>query len=317
MLSTAGIGVLVYALIQAPVAGWASAQTLGLAAVVLTIGAAFVTVERRRSQPMLDLRLFGDARFAAASATITIAFFALAGFIFLITQYFHFVRGYGPLDTGVRLLPVAASVAAGSIVGTLLAVRHGTKVVVTSGLLSLTAAYTWISATGAGTTYTEIVGQMLLLGSGMGLTSAPATESIMGAVTRGKAGIGSAMNDATRELGGTLGVAVIGSVYASLYAHALRGPELGGVPVAAVTSARDSIGAALLTADRLGDPAGATLSNAAVEGFFDGLQTGCLVAAGVCATGALLAMIALPSQPTTAHPSRAGIAGQPLSDPGA
>ncbi len=134
---------------------------------------------------------------------------------------------------------------------------------------------------------------MVLLGTGMGLTTAPATESIMGAVPSANAGVGSGVNDTTRELGGTLGVAVIGSVFASLYAAGLDGAA-GGVPL---DSARDSIGAAFAAAQQLGGAPGDTLRQLASAGFYDGLEAGCLVAAGVCAVGCAAAGVLLPSRP--------------------
>jgi len=293
-LSTAAVGLLVFTIIEAPEAGWGSASTVaGLAAGALLL-VAFVAWERRSSHPMLDVRLFRNLRFSAASASVTVAFFALFGFIFLITQYFQFLRGYDPLETGVRLIPVAVSIAVGSVVGTKLSVLRGNKLVISTGLLLLTVAYAWTSTAGVGTPYIEIAAQMVFLGLGMGLTSAPATESIMGAVSLDKAGIGSAINDTTRELGGTLGVAVIGSVYASLYASAMAG---SGAPAAA----RDSVGGALIAADTLaaqGSPeAASALIERASAGFFDGLQVGCLVAAGVCAAGAVFCALVLPSRP--------------------
>jgi len=247
---------------------------------------------------MLDVRLFRNRRFSTASLSVAISFFALAGFIFLITQYFQFLKGYSPLESGVRLLPVATSVAIGSLVGTQVAVRRGTKLVVSGGLVLLAIAYTWVStATGTGTSYLEIAGQMVFLGTGMGLTSAPATESIMGAVSRGKAGIGSAVNDATRELGATLGVAVIGSVYASVYTAAFTPSAVSGLPRSAVGAAQDSIGGALVAAGRAAPQASDALRSIALRGFSDGLQAGCLVAAGVCIAGAVFALLALPAQP--------------------
>ena len=220
-LSTATIGLLVYTIIEAPDHGWGSARTLGGFALTAVLAAAFVAWERRTEQPMLDLSLFRNPRFTAASGSVAISFFALSGFIFLVTQYFQFLKGYGPLSTGVRLLPVASSVAISSILGTRLAVRIGTKLVVAAGLFSMAAFYLWVTTTSATTSYATIAAQMVVLGTGMGLTSAPATEAIMGVVPKAKAGVGSAVNDATRLLGGTLGVAVIGSVYASLYASRL------------------------------------------------------------------------------------------------
>ena len=222
-LSALGLGALVYTIIEAPQRGWTSVATLTGLAVAAALFSAFVRQEVRTAEPMLDVALFADRRFTAASLSITVAFFALFGFIFLITQYFQFLRGYSPLETGLRILPVAVCVAAGSIAGTLLVVRLGNKLVVTTGLLLLASGYAWVSTASATTGYGEIVVQMVFLGLGMGLTSAPATESIMGAVQTDKAGVGSAVNDATRELGGTLGVAVIGSVFASLYAARIDG----------------------------------------------------------------------------------------------
>jgi len=299
VLSALGLGALVYTIIEAPGHGWSSGRTLAGFAVAAGLFVAFVRHERRTAAPMLDLRLFADRRFTAAALAITVAFFALFGFIFLITQYFQFLRGYSPLETGVRILPVALCVAAGSIAGTLLVVRLGNKVVVTTGLLSLSVAYAWIATASGATSYLEIAGQMVFLGLGMGLTSAPATESIMGAVQTDKAGIGSAVNDATREVGGTLGVAVLGSAFASLYAAQVEG--LGGaVPAEAARAAEQSVGAAFTVAAQL--PAGpAELVRAAAErGFFNGLAAGCLVASGVALAGAVVAAIALPTRPQPA-----------------
>src|SRR4029450_7671539 len=133
------------------------------------------------------------------------------------TQYFRFSKGYGPLSTGVHLLPVAIAVGLMSVLGTQLAVRFGTKQVVTAGLFCLAGFFAWVSTATTGTSYLELAGQMVLGGSGVGLVSAPATEAAMGVAPKAKAGVGSAVNDATRLLGSTLGIAVIGSVYASLY----------------------------------------------------------------------------------------------------
>jgi EmrB/QacA subfamily drug resistance transporter len=308
VLSTMALGLLIHTIIQAPERGWGSATTLAAFAVTAVLLAVFVAVERRVRIPMLDVRLFTNLRFTAASAAVTFAFFALFGFIFLITQYFQFVKDYGPLEAGLRQLPVALSVAATSVTGAVLAVRVGTKAVVTGGLLLLTAAYAWISTGSAETSYLEIAGQMVLLGSGMGLTSAPATEAIMGVVPAAKAGIGSAVNDATRELGGTLGVAVIGSVALSLYRDAIDG---AGLPAPVTEQAQESVGAAYAIAGRTGDGA---LVQTAQQGFLDGLQAGCLVAAGVALVGALLVAMWLPSHPTAAAESPAG---QPATSPAA
>src|SRR5205823_7163869 len=151
VLSTAGMGALVFSIIEAPNRGWASGRTLGTMALGLVILAVFVNVERRLARPMLDVGLFRNLRFTAASGSITIGFFTLAGFTFLITQYFQFVRGYTPLGTGVRILPVAFSIAVAAVFGTRLAVAVGNKVVVATGLALFGSALFWIS-TASGST---------------------------------------------------------------------------------------------------------------------------------------------------------------------
>jgi hypothetical protein len=240
-------------------------------------------------------------RFTAASGAVTITFFPLMGFIFLVTLYFQFLQGYGPLSTGVRLLPVAIVVGITSIAGTRLAVRSGTKLVVSGGLLCLAAGLAWTSSASATTGYLTIALQMVLIGSGIGLTSAPATESIMGAVPAAKAGVGSAINDATRILGGTLGVAVIGSIYASIYANNVGSALVAGFPDTVAEDARSSVGGAFEAAANLAAgghaPLARALHDAASSAFFDGFEMACLVAAGVAAVGALLAAALIPAQP--------------------
>ena len=296
------IGLLVYTIIEAPDHGWGSTRTLGSFALTAVLAAAFVAWEGRTDHPMLDVSLFGNPRFMAASAAVAISFFALSGFIFLVTQLFQFLKGYGPLSTGVRLLPVASFVAISSILGARAAVRLGTKLIVASGLFAMAAFYLWVSTSSATTGYGTIAAQMVVLGTGMGLTSAPATEAIMGVVPKAKAGVGSAVNDATRLLGGTLGVAVIGSVYASLYASRLTSALPVGVPGTIAQTARASVGAALTAAGRLdsaGHPALASaIHDAANSAFFHGFTTANYLAAGVAAVGAVMALALLPAHPT-------------------
>jgi EmrB/QacA subfamily drug resistance transporter len=303
VLSSATMALLVFTIIEAPTYGWATARSVtGFAASVVLL-AAFIVRERTAAHPMLDVRLFRNMRFSAASGAVTVSFFTLFGFIFLITQYFQFVRGYGPLSTGVRLLPVALSVGAGSVAGTQLAVRAGTKLIVTTGLVATAGFYAWVAATTSATlSYSIIAAQMVLYGLGMGLTSAPATESIMGAISRRKAGVGSAVNDSTRLLGGTLGVAVIGSVYASVYASHLTATIPAALPGRIAAIAHQSVGAAYVAAGKiaaLGHPAlGQALQHASINAFLRGLTIGAIVAGSVAAAGAVLAVLFLPGQPT-------------------
>jgi EmrB/QacA subfamily drug resistance transporter len=300
-LSTTGMAVLILGVIEAPGWGWHSAATLVSIGSGVALLIMFVLFEQRMRHPMLDVALFSNPRFTAASVSVAISFFALQGFVFLITQYFQFVKSFSPLGTGVRLLPVAASVAVTSVVGTKLAVRVGNKVIVGTGLLLFAAGLLWTSTASESTSYLVIVGQMLFLGSGMGLTSAPATEAIMGAVPMAKAGVGSAVNDATRLFGGTLGVAVIGSVATSLYASKLASSLPGGIPGRAVVEGKGSVGGAIIashTLARLGlDRAAHGLATTGTNAFLYSLAGGCRVAGAVTVFGAIVAMVFLPARP--------------------
>jgi EmrB/QacA subfamily drug resistance transporter len=309
--SSAAVGLVVFTIIEAPQHGWGSTRSLaGFVGTVLIAG-LFVAIERRREHPMLDVSLFRVPAFSAASASVTVAFFALFGFIFLVTQYFQFVRGYGALSTGVRILPVAGSIAVGSVLGARLAGRIGTRAVVVTGLVLFGAAFAWIAVSATGEPYLQIAVQMVLMGGGLGLTSAPATESILSVLPAAKAGIGSAVNDATRETGGALGVAVIGSVFTSLYLHRLTVGAVGALPAPALATARSSVGAALAIAAGTRGASGRALTADVTAAFMHGFHTGCTVAALVCWAGALGAL-ALPGR---GAPEAAG-SGAPSSLPG-
>jgi EmrB/QacA subfamily drug resistance transporter len=297
LLSTAAMALLVFTIIEAPDHGWSAPATLAGFACAGLLLAAFIAWQRRAPAPLLDVGLFRNLRFTAASASVTVVFFALSGFLFLITQYFQLFKGYGPLSTGVRMLPVAISVAVMSVLGTRFAVRYGTKIVVATGLSFLAVFFVWASTDTADTSYGVMAAQMVLSGSGMGLTSAPATEAIMGVVPAAKAGVGSAINDATRILGAALGVAVLGSIYASLYSSRLAEGLPAGLSASDAAAAGSSAGAALEVAARVDPALGGKLSAAVSSAFFDGMSTSFLVAAGVCTAGAVLAGALLPAQP--------------------
>src|SRR5882757_1204511 len=291
LLSTAALGLGVYTIISAPERGWGSVPTLCDGAAALLLVAGFALWESHVRHPMLDVRLFTNMRFTAASGAVTLSFFALFGFIFMISSYAQFVLGWGVLEAGLRQIPVALAVAVTSLFGCALAVRIGTKAVVCLGLGLLAVGFFWVVHDNAGTGYQEIWMQMVVVGSGMGLTSAPATEAIMGVVPAAKAGIGSAVNDATRELGGTLGVAVIGSIALSIYRTHLAGSF---TDPAVLGPAQESLGGAAAVAARVGDPGIVTVAQ---QGFVDGLSVGCTVAACVCLFGAALAARFLPAHP--------------------
>ncbi|MDT3445093.1 MFS transporter [Pseudofrankia sp. BMG5.37] len=293
LAGSATIGLLVYMIIEAPHRGWHAPLTIAGFAATAVLAAVFVMIERRVAHPMLDVSVFATRAFTAASMSVTVAFFALFGFIFLVTQYFQFVRGYGPLSTGVRILPVAGTIAAGSAAGPVLVARFGTRPVVMTGLTLLGGSFAWIAASPLDVSYLLIVGQMVLMGLGLGLTQVPATESILSVLPPAKAGVGSAINDATREAGGTLGVAVVGSVYTSIFVSHLSDSSLAQLPAGLLAQATSSVGAALDVATRAG---GGPLVDAVHSSFLSAFHIGCIVGAAVCWAGALAAS-ALPGRP--------------------
>jgi EmrB/QacA subfamily drug resistance transporter len=311
VLSSLGMGILILSIIQAPQWGWDSPRTLAAVAAGLVVLAIFINVERRMTRPMLDVHLFRNLRFTAASGSITIAFLTLAGFTFLITQYFQFIKGYTPLGTGIRLLPVATTIAVASLLGTRLAVRIGNKAVVTTGLALWGITMLWVATNGASTSYLAIAGQMLVGGGGLGLITAPATEAIMGAVSNAKAGVGSAVNDATRLFGTALGVAVTGSVAASLYTSRLDERIPHHLPAQAANAAQGSVGGALVAAQNLQHAGSAVpahqLSSAASDAFVHSLNGTYPILGAIALAGALMAAAFLPSRPesltTTTDPS--------------
>ncbi len=305
VLSVVMLGALVYTIIEAPDHGWTAPRTVAGFGIALAAAVAFVVWEGRQTDPLIDVSLFANLRFSAASGAVTVAFFALFGFIFLITQFFQLLQNYGPLETGVRILPVALSIAVGSVLGTRLAVtRVGTKAVVFAGLLMLTAAFAWVATAGVDISYLQVASQMVVLGGGLGLTTAPATDSIMGVVRPEQAGAGSAVNDATRQIGGTLGVAVVGSIFSTLYIRQLSDSAiLGAAPEPAQVAAREGLAQGLQVAAQSPASIAGILRTDVSNAFMSGLHAGCLTAAAVCLAGALFVLAFLPAHPTKADPA--------------
>ena len=266
-LSGVGLLAFVWAVIEAPSAGWTSPTVLAAAALATVALTGFVVQQRRTGEPLLDLRLFANPRFTAASATITVLFFALFGFLFLSTQYLQFVLGYSPAAAGLRVLPYAGAMIVFAPLSAKLVLHFGTKRVVTTGMLLFSAGLAVAATLTVGTGYGPLAVALLLMGAGMGLAGAPATESIMGSLPPERANIGSAVNDTTRELGGALGVAIVGSIMSSLYSA-----QLGdAVPAAA----RESLGAAV--------QGSAAVADVAREAFVHALSRASIVVALVAA----------------------------------
>jgi EmrB/QacA subfamily drug resistance transporter len=293
LLSIVGLSVLLYGIIEAPQDGWTDPKIFACFVAGVGVLGLFLLWESRSDHPMLDVRFFQNARFTAASLGIMMVFFAMFGATFLLTQYFQFVLGYTPFETGIRFLPIALCMMVLSPLSARFVHHIGTKLVVSGGLLMVTAGLvSWASLSASSAYWPDVVWRQALMASGMALTMAPATESIMGSLPLGKAGVGSAVNDTTRQVGGALGVAVIGSVLASIYGSQV-GDFLHGKPVPSGTAEelKQSLGLALGAGRRVPG-----LSTAAIDGFIDGMHAGVLVAAGVALLGAIVAFIWLPAR---------------------
>ncbi len=295
MLSTVGLTALVWSLIEAPDNGWTSTTSLlgfGAAALLLM---SFVRWELKTPTPMLDVRLFGIRRFSGASFAVALAFFALFGTIFFLTMYLQDVMDLSPLAAGIRVTPIAIGLVFAAPLSARLAERLGARIVVATGLLIVSGGLLLLSTLQPDSSYSLVAGALVLMGFGMGSTMAPATESIMSSLPLEHAGVGSAMNDTVRMVGGTLGVAVLGSLLSSGYGADMDGATRE-LPAPAADAAGDSIGAASAVAERIGGSAGRALGQAAETAFTSAMSTSLIVAAAAAAAGALIAFLVLPAR---------------------
>ena len=298
-VSTAGVTALVLAIIEGPQWGWAAPATLacfGAAAVLLT---AFTLLELRTEWPLLDVRVFKIPRFTGGALSISVAFFALFGFIFLITQYFQFVKGYSTLSAGVHTLPFAVVAAIFTPIAAVVALKVGTRLVVSLGLLLMGAGLVVAAFNSSeDTTYWgPIILAMVLLALGLSSITAPTAEAVMGSVADDQRGAAAGVNNTTRELGGTLGVAVFGSIFASAY-----GPKIINafrslpIPAGPKAEAHQSVAAGLAVVGHAPAAARPALETTIFTAFHSGLEVACIAGAGVAVLGALAAFKLLPGR---------------------
>jgi MFS transporter, DHA2 family, multidrug resistance protein len=309
LLSIAGLVVLVWAIIEGP-GGWTDPEILGAFALAAVLLGIFVLWERRVRFPMLDMSFFRNPRFSAASGAIMLTFFAMFGSLFLLTQFLQSILGYTPLEAGIRLLPMAGVMLVISPLSAKLVERIGSKVVVATGLSVGAVGLILASRLTAGASYPEVLVSLVVLAAGLALVMPPATESIMGSLPLAKAGVGSAVNDTTRQVGGALGVAVLGSVMSSTYGPRVT-EAISGLPVSSdqATAIHDQIGAALRAASEIGGEPGRMLADAASSGFADGMSTAFIIGAAALALGAVIVALFLPARARDHEPAPAGAAG--------
>jgi len=295
LLSIGALVALIYAVIEAPERGWLDPVILGAFGAALALAAAFVAWELRTASPMLDLRLFRNPRFSIASLSISLAFFSLFGAIFALTQFLQFAKDYSPLQAGAAMVPLAFGLMLGATRSAKAAERVGTRRVVAGGLIGLGITLTTTLLWTSDMPYWPI-GLWFFFGAlSMGCVMGPATSSVMGAVPKEKAGVASAMNDVTRQVGGSLGTAVIGSLVTSFYGSRVA-DAASGLPSGARSAVKDSIGSADAVAAQLPANQGAALSHAAASAFSDALGLGLCAAAIAALAAAVIVIRRLPAR---------------------
>ncbi len=278
LLSLVGMAALLYAIIEGPNKGWFGGEIIASFAVAIIGIAAFAVWEMKRDSPMLPMEYFRIRRFSVGAGVITFAFMVMFGFFFLVTQYYQLVRGYSPLRAGAANLPMAFAMVMVAPRSSALGERFGVYRIITVGFGSIVVGLLTLGFLEPSSSYLQIAIGLVFLGGGMGITAAPATGAIMSAVPLNKAGVGSAVNDTTRELGGALGIATLGSIATSAYRSNIN---VEGVPAEIAGAMSESVGAAVFTGRSIGGEQGAAIVNAAGTAFTDAFTTTMLVAAGI------------------------------------
>jgi EmrB/QacA subfamily drug resistance transporter len=313
-LSTAGFSILVYAIIEAPERGWTSGLVLGSLAASVALLGSFLWWERRIEEPMLDLGFFRSARFSVGTAAVSVAFFALLGAIFALTQYLQFAHGYSAIEAGAIMTPIALGLMMGAGSSSKAVRRLGVARVVATGLTGLAVLLALTLLWESDTSALALVAWFFGLAFAMGWVMAPATDAVVGAVSAAKSGVASATNTVARMVGGALGVAVIGSLISSLYSNDVEG-SLGPLPPHAQAAAEDSVGAASAIAAQLSPDAASSVLATTGDAFTQAMGIGLSVAAALAAATALVVARFLPARdPVAADVNAPESAVLPLAD---
>ncbi|PIE34381.1 MAG: MFS transporter [Ilumatobacter coccineus] len=295
ILSIIGQVSILYGIIEGPSLGWTHRWVLLAFVIAVVTVAVFIAWERHTDHPMIDVSVFKNRRFSAASGTVTLVFFALMGSMFLMTQYWQLVHGYSPFEAGIRLLPQAITAMIVSPMSARFVEKYGTTRVVATGLVIMAIGLGLISTVQPDSSYPQVISYLIVMAIGMGLTMAPATESVMGSLPREKAGIGSAINDTTRQIGGALGIAIIGSVVSSVWGGRIG--ELAasmGFDREMASMVADSLGTAHRFASQIGD-GGAAFITTVNQIFVDAMASGMRLASIVVVAAAVVVWKFLPA----------------------
>ncbi|WNE95271.1 MFS transporter [Streptomyces luomodiensis] len=316
LLSIVSVGCLVYATIEGPHFGWGTGPIA--AAVIAGVGLlAFVAWELRHPRPMLNVRKFAQRGFGGSMLAVLFFFFGTFGALYYATQYLQFVLGYGPLETGVRLLPLAGAVFVGAAATALLTPKLGVKVMVVTGMVIGTAGVFLLAQVDKGSAYADFLAPLVMLGFAIGLSVSPATDTIMGSFPEAELGVAGGANDTALEMGGALGIAILGSLLGTAYRDKLTDLTGGHLPAAALDTAKDSVGGGLAVAEEVAkSPAGGpqqaqALIEAVHESFAHSVAQTSLIGGIIMAAGTMIVLAVLPGgrnagRPRPEEPTAAG-----------
>ncbi len=312
LLSVLGLGFVLWAVIEAPVHGWTSGEVLGTGAAGISSLAAFVVWESRSSHPMLRLHFFRRAAFSGAVLSTATMMFGLMGMLFVLTQFLQFELGYSPLQAGVHMLPAAGGIAVVAPFSAIVVRRLGTKLTVALGLALVAGGLWQMSGATVTTTYSGVLAGSIMIGVGAGLVMPASVGSLMGTLPLEHTGVGSATNGSFLNLGGALGVAILGSIMTTRYQHQLNASVVGhALPAALHQTVLGSLGAALTVAGHAGGALGVALGVAARGAFMSGMGAALATGAAVVSAGVLIALLVLPSrQSSTREPEGRAEAGE-------
>ncbi len=310
VLSIVGLVLLVYGIIKGgETSAWGSGAVLGPMLAGVAVLAVFVLLQRRSRAPMLDVTLFRNPAFSAACGAVTLVMFALFGAVFFMSFYLQYARDYSPLEAGLRLLPVAVAMSFFAPRSAAMVKQYGAKAVCTVGLLLVTASFSGYQLVDAQTPIAFVLCLLFLQGAGMANVMAPATESIMSTLPRERAGAGSAVNTTVRQVGGALGVAVLGSILSAGYRSHIT-PALDGLPAAARDVAAESIGGTQLVAAQLPEAARTALDAAATDAFISAMHYTAAGSALMALLGVVVVQRWLPGLPVVERAEAQPVAEQ-------